>query len=63
MMYMNKISVQLTEEYFNQLHWMFDLSVYWTNPHSNVYVLYGLPIEVQFDLDRSHFHTFNSQVG
>ena len=60
---MNQISVVLTTDQYNEISWVFELTKYWINPKGNTYVLYGLPLEIQFDLDKSRLTTYNSQLG
>lgn len=59
---MNQITVEIPSECINDLTWLFDSTSYWINHKDCTYVLYGLPLTVQYELDNSRFTTYNSYV-
>jgi len=60
---MNQITLVINQELREELDLVFDHCVYWTNNRANVYVLYGLPVELQYELENSLFPTYNSRIG
>ena len=59
----NLIRCVLAEDDFWKLEPVLITCRYWTNTRGNTYTIYGLPLEVQFELEKSHFTTYDSQLG